>query len=126
MIGRAALGNPWIFREVRQLLAGRPATPPTVAERLDLCRRHLRHNVAARGERRGVCALRRHLHGYLCGVPGGMELRRALLADDTLDGNLALDRRPRGAHRPRRLLYGGIDITQTQGVDVVALVTHDY
>jgi hypothetical protein len=35
-------------------------------------------------------ALRRHLQGYLSGVPGGMELRRALLTDDTLAGNLAL------------------------------------
>lgn len=90
MIGQAALNHPWIFREVRQLQASVAVTPPTVAERLDLCRLHLRNHVAARGERRGVWALRRHLKGYLSGVPGGMELRRALLADDTLAGNLAL------------------------------------
>jgi tRNA-dihydrouridine synthase B len=90
MIGRAALNHPWIFREVRQLMAGEPATPPSPAERLALCRRHLLHHVAVRGEKRGVMALRRHLQGYLSGVPGGMELRRALLADDTLAGNLAL------------------------------------
>jgi nifR3 family TIM-barrel protein len=90
MIGRAALNHPWIFREVRQIMAGQPATPPSVAERLTLCRRHLLHHVEARGERHGVFALRRHLHGYLSGVPGGMELRRALLSDSTLAGNLAL------------------------------------
>jgi tRNA-dihydrouridine synthase len=90
MIGRAALNHPWIFREVRQLMAGQPTTPPSPAERLALCRRHLLQNVEARGERRGVMALRRHLQGYLSGVSGGMELRRALLADDTLAGNLAL------------------------------------
>jgi tRNA-dihydrouridine synthase len=90
MIGRAALNHPWIFREVRQLRAGTPVRAPSPAERLALCRRHLLHNVAARGERRGVMALRRHLQGYLSGVPGGMELRRALLTDDTLAGNLAL------------------------------------
>jgi nifR3 family TIM-barrel protein len=90
MIGRAALNHPWIFREVRELVAGRSAAAPTVTERLELCRRHLRQNVAARGERRGVWAVRRHLLGYLRDVPGGMELRRALLSDDTLAGNLAL------------------------------------
>lgn len=90
MIGRAALNHPWIFREVRQLLVGQPIVPPTLDERLDLCRRHLRQNVIARGERRGVFALRRHLQGYLSTVPGGMELRRALLGDDTVAGNLAL------------------------------------
>ena len=90
MIGRAALNHPWIFREVRQLMAGTPVRAPSPAERLALCRRHLLHNVAARGERRGVMALRRHLHGYLSGLASGMELRRALLADDTLAGNLAL------------------------------------
>jgi tRNA-dihydrouridine synthase len=90
MIGRAALNHPWIFREVRQLMAGTAVRAPAPAERLALCRRHLLHNVAARGERRGVMALRRHLQGYLCGVPGGMALRRALLSDDTLAGNLAL------------------------------------
>src|SRR5207248_787962 len=90
MIGRAALNHPWIFREVRQVLSGQPVRAPSPAERLALCRRHLLQNVDARGERRGVTALRRHLQGYLSEVPGGMELRRALLADDTLAGNLAL------------------------------------
>lgn len=90
MIGRAALNHPWIFREVRQLLAGQRPAPPTVAERLEMCRRHLRHTVSVRGERHGVFALRRHLLGYLRDVPGGMELRRALLGDDTFAGNMAL------------------------------------
>jgi tRNA-dihydrouridine synthase len=71
-------------------MAGQPVRAPSPAERLALCRRHLLHNVAARGERRGVMALRRHLHGYLSCLPGGMELRRALLTDETLAGNLAL------------------------------------
>ena len=90
MIGRAALNHPWIFREARAYLAGEPVAGPTVAERLELCRAHLRWNVAARGERPGVWALRRHLLGYLSDVPEGIDLRRLLLADDTLAGNLAL------------------------------------
>lgn len=90
MIGRAALNHPWIFREVRQFRRGEPPAPPSVRERLDLCRRHLAECVSARGERRGVLGFRKHLQGYLSGVPGGMELRRALLAEATLSGNIAL------------------------------------
>ncbi len=90
MIGRAALNHPWIFREARQLATGLPATPPPVAERLELCRQHLRHNAVIRGERHGVHATRRHFQGYLSDVPGGMELRRRMLVDETLAGNLAL------------------------------------
>ena len=90
MIGRAALNHPWIFREVRQLFAGKPAAAPRTRERLDLCRRHLHDNVQARGEPRGVLALRRHLQGYLREIPAGMELREAMLRDDTYAGNLEL------------------------------------
>ena len=90
MIGRAALNHPWIFREVRQLRRGEPVTLPSVQERLDLCRRHLGECVSARGERRGVLGFRKHLQGYLSGVPGGMELRRTLLSDETMAGNMAL------------------------------------
>ncbi len=90
MIGRAALNHPWIFREARRLAAGLPAPPPTAAERLELCRQHLRRNAAMRGERHGVHATRRHFQGYLSDVPGGMELRRRMLVDETLAGNLAL------------------------------------
>jgi nifR3 family TIM-barrel protein len=90
MIGRAALNHPWIFREVRQLRRGDLPTFSSVRERLDLCRRHLGECVSARGERRGVLGFRKHLQGYLSGVPDGMELRRALMADETLAGNLEL------------------------------------
>ena len=79
MVGRAAMGHPWIFREARALLDGQPALPPPSAtERLELLCEHLRRNVAARGERNGVECTRRHYAGYLDTVPGGTQLRAEL------------------------------------------------
>jgi tRNA-dihydrouridine synthase B len=84
MIGRRAIEHPWVFREMRGAL------PPTLSERLSLCRDHLRANVAQRGELYGVRVTRRHLSGYLRGMPGAAELRRSLLFCDSLGGCLAI------------------------------------
>jgi tRNA-dihydrouridine synthase B len=91
MVGRAAIEHPWVFREARSLLDhGVHLAPPTPEERLDLCRRHLRANVEARGEPHGVRVIRRHLSGYLHGLRGAAALRRQLLFDDTLQGCLGI------------------------------------
>jgi tRNA-dihydrouridine synthase B len=99
MIGRAAIEDPWIFAEAREVLAGRPCPPrPTDAERLAVFRRVLLENVAVRGELRGVACTRRHL-----GLLGPalrprlrpllfstMELAASLdILDRASDGNLA-------------------------------------
>lgn len=79
MVGRGAVAHPWIFREARALLDGKPPqAPPSAHERLDLLSRHLRENVAFRGENNGVQCTRRHYAGYLSGVPGGETLREEL------------------------------------------------
>ena len=83
MIGRRAIEHPWVFREVRF-----GAAPPTLGERLTLCRAHLHANVGQRGELHGVRVTRRHLSGYLRGMPGAAELRRRLLFCDSLAGCL--------------------------------------
>jgi len=89
MVGRRAIEHPWVFREIRARLDGRPdVAPPTLAERLDLCRGHLRENVRQRGELHGVRVTRRHLSGYLRGMPGAAELRRTLLFCDSFEGCL--------------------------------------
>ena len=91
MVGRAAIDHPWLFREARALLdLGVHLPPPTPAERLGLCRRHLRDNVAARQEPHGVRVTRRHLTGYLKGLPGAAALRRELLFCDSLAGCLEI------------------------------------
>jgi nifR3 family TIM-barrel protein len=90
MIARAAIGNPWIFREARAALAGWPIVRPTAEERLALCRRHFTLASAARDERAGICAVRRHLGSYVSGLPGSAELRRRLHEHYTLAGCLEI------------------------------------
>jgi nifR3 family TIM-barrel protein len=91
MVGRRAIEHPWIFREARALLdEGVDVPAPTPEERIALCREHLNANVAQRGEPFGVHCTRRHLAGYLKGLPGAAALRQALNACDSLEGCLAI------------------------------------
>jgi nifR3 family TIM-barrel protein len=91
MVGRRAIEHPWIFREARALLdRGEILLLPTHQERLALCREHLIANVERRGQPFGVHCTRRHLSGYLRGLPGAASLRQQLNACDTLDGCLAI------------------------------------
>jgi tRNA-dihydrouridine synthase B len=107
MVGRRAIDHPWVFREARALLdTGAEIAPPTVEERIDLCRDHLLANVAARGEARGVPCTRRHLSGYLRGIPGASQLRQALVTTHSLEGCLAIleEARERSRHPVERAL----------------------
>jgi tRNA-dihydrouridine synthase len=77
MVGRAALGNPWLFRQIAAALSGEPApAPPSIAERLALVERHLRLVVEDRGAPRGVREMRKHFAWYLKGMRGARGLRR--------------------------------------------------
>jgi nifR3 family TIM-barrel protein len=87
MIGRRAIEHPWIFREARAWLDRHDILPPpTIHERLSLCREHVEANVAQRGEPFGVHCTRRHLSGYLKGLPGAATLRQELNECDSLAG----------------------------------------
>jgi tRNA-dihydrouridine synthase len=89
MIGRAAIDHPWVFAEARAMLdTGVPLPAPTPAQRFALCREHLVANVEERGEPYGVRVTRRHLTGYLRGLPGAAAIRKRLLFCDSLAGCL--------------------------------------
>jgi tRNA-dihydrouridine synthase B len=76
MIGRAIQGNPWIFREAKQLLeAGVVPSPPSLEERKSIMLRHLKDMVNILGENSGVCEMRKHLCWYTKGLQGGAEFR---------------------------------------------------
>jgi tRNA-dihydrouridine synthase B len=80
MIGRAAVGNPWIFARARELAEGRPASPPpSLADRIRLAVTHLDLMVEAKGDRRGVREMRKHVVAYLRGFPGASGLRAELV-----------------------------------------------
>jgi len=94
MIGRAALGNPWIFREARASLSGlAPPPPPGLGERLDTALRHLRLVVAHKGEKRGMLEARKHLAWYMKGLKRASELKKQACAVTTLkDAELLLEK----------------------------------
>jgi nifR3 family TIM-barrel protein len=68
MVGRAAIGNPWIFRQIKALRNGKPCSEPTYEERVDLVMRHLRENERTKGERVAVLEMRTQYSGYFRGV----------------------------------------------------------
>jgi len=83
MIGRGAMGNPWIFAEVRAVLEGREYLPPTKDEVIETALRQLRDMIEDKGERVGVAESRKHLCKYLKGFSGASEARGKLnLAED--------------------------------------------
>ncbi len=68
MIGRASIGNPWIFREIKHYVAtGELLDSPTIEERVEAARKHLRHSIEWKGERLGVVEMRRHYTNYFRG-----------------------------------------------------------
>lgn len=68
MVGRAAIGNPWIFRQIKALRNGEDCPEPTYEERVDLVMRHLRENERTKGERAAVLEMRTQYSGYFRGV----------------------------------------------------------
>jgi tRNA-dihydrouridine synthase B len=91
MIGRAAMGNPWIFRASRAYLAtGEHAALPGARERVAVLLDHLRDAAQAKGEPRAVIEMRKHYRGYLRGLPGAARLRAALMTPVTCAGVAAL------------------------------------
>lgn len=79
MIGRGALGNPWIFREIKFFLkTGKQLPPPEMKERLETMLLHLDRAVEFHGERLGVLEMRKHLAWYLKGLPHSAPVKRAV------------------------------------------------
>lgn len=80
MIGRAAIGYPWIFREIKHYLATGEILPaPTLAERVGVCKKHLRKSVEWKGPKVGIFEMRRHYTNYLKGLPGIKDYRARLV-----------------------------------------------
>jgi nifR3 family TIM-barrel protein len=80
MIGRAAIGYPWIFREIRHFMkTGELLSSPTLQERVQVCRKHLDRSVEWKGPITGILEMRRHYTNYLKGLPGIKEFRTKLV-----------------------------------------------
>jgi len=85
MIGRAAIGYPWIFREIKHFLnTGETLAPPTIAERLYACRKHLYGSIKWKGEKLGILEMRRHYASYLKGLSHVKEFRNRLVTTENI------------------------------------------
>src|SRR5215216_1290202 len=80
MIGRAAIGYPWIFNEIKHYIkTGEHLPSPTVADRISVCRKHLKKSVEWKNPVVGINEMRRHYANYLKGLPNIKEYRTKLV-----------------------------------------------
>ena len=85
MIGRGALGNPWIFENLINLFEGRVEREISVNEVVDVALWHLNLMIQSKGERAGIAESRKHLGWYMKGIRGASELRNRINSAETLD-----------------------------------------
>jgi tRNA-dihydrouridine synthase B len=80
MIGRAAIGQPWIFRDIKHYLeTGKKLPPPDLSEKIRLARTHFQKSLEWKGEPRGIFEMRRHFINYFKGLPDFKETRLRLV-----------------------------------------------
>jgi tRNA-dihydrouridine synthase len=85
MIGRAAIGYPWIFREIKHFFKTGELLPgPTLIERVNACRTHLDKSVQWKGNRTGIFEMRRHYSNYFKGIPDFKEYRTKLVSFENI------------------------------------------
>ncbi len=81
MIGRASIGYPWVFREIKHYFAtGELLEPPSVQERVNAARQHLQHSIAWKGEKLGIVEMRRHYTNYFRGFSNIKPYRAQLVS----------------------------------------------
>lgn len=87
MIGRAAIGYPWIFNEIKHyFVTGEHLAKPTIADRVEAARNHLTWSMDWKGERVGIVEMRRHYTNYFKGIPNFKEHRLKLVTIDDAEG----------------------------------------
>jgi len=90
MIGRASIGYPWVFNEIKHFLkTGEHLPPPTLKDKLDVAKEHLRMSVEWKGEKLGILEMRRHYTNYFKGISHFKDTRMKLVTSDHLDDLLA-------------------------------------
>lgn len=87
MIGRASIGNPWFFKQVKHYFKTGDYLPPvSLEERVDAARRHLQMAIGWKGEKLGVFETRRHYTNYFKGIPHFKEYRMKMVTTDNSEG----------------------------------------
>ena len=86
MIGRGAIHNPWIFRDIKKFIKnGDLPKTPEISERIDILKQHYLYNVKYKGERIGVIQMRKHLGGYLKDLPHIAKFRLSLMQFENIE-----------------------------------------
>ena len=86
MIGRAAIGYPWIFNEIKHFFAtGEKLPPPSLADRVNAAYEHLEFSVEWKGERKGLYEMRRHYTNYFRGIQNFKPYRTRLVTSESFD-----------------------------------------
>lgn len=86
MIGRASIGTPWIFRDLRTFLAtGEHAEELSLVEKVELARLHFKKSLEFKGERTGVYEMRRHFSNYFKGLFNFKQTRHRLVTEENID-----------------------------------------
>ena len=84
MLGRAAIGYPWIFREIKHYLkTGELLPPPTLEERIEVCKTHFFKSIEWKGEKLGILEMRRHYTSYFKGMDNFKDYRMKLVTTDS-------------------------------------------
>ena len=87
MIGRASIGNPWVFDQLKHFMhAGTHLPTPGIKERVDVAKEHLDRSIKWKGERVGVVEMRRHYANYFKGIPDFKPVRTKLVTTDDVAG----------------------------------------
>ena len=86
MIGRASIGNPWFFKQIKHFIkTGEHLAPPSIAERVDVAKRHLTMAIEWNGEKVALMETRKHYTSYFKGIPNIKEYRLKMLTAPTKD-----------------------------------------
>ena len=84
MIGRAAIGNPWIFKEIKCAFENSTFSPPTLEERVGVLLQHLKDSIVIKGEKKACLEIRRHYAGYFKGINNFKKIRLELIKATSL------------------------------------------
>ena len=86
MIGRATIGYPWVFNEIKHYLnTGEKLTPPTISQRVDVCKQHLDFSIKWKGDFTGIVEMRRHYANYFKGLDHFKEFRMKLVTTNSYE-----------------------------------------
>ncbi|MEP0114671.1 tRNA-dihydrouridine synthase, partial [Reichenbachiella sp.] len=88
---RAAIGNPWIFNQVKHFFkTGEELAPPTLSERMDAVKSHLKFSIEWKGDKKGIFEMRRHYTNYFRGIPGFKPFRARLVESPTYEDTMQI------------------------------------